>query len=317
MTAARQDAALALVVEPEAAELDVGRLVRRVDLEDAEVVRLVVVRLDVVGQVDRRPLRGGTALAHPADAAALEAGDGPDGDVGAGQGLAVKAKELADVLQVDAGGERLDHLLGLAGLEAEVGLAALAALAQDREAGGVPLLDVVKLEAAAHGGRHFERRHGRRWRVGDEGAGELDEAAVIGRSNVLEGDGGLGEEGVGLPAEAARDASRELEIGAALGRVDVAQELGTTLEVEAGLGPGGVGDGAAKSRKARRSACSRLAKTPVEASRQAVARSAERSATPSRMRTKRPISGKERLSSSAGVRAKNSLVSDIDFQVPL
>src|SRR5690606_22144779 len=88
----------------------------------------------------------------------------------------------------------------------------------------------------------LDEGHGGRGRDRDETLAELDEAFVAGGVDLAEGGGAVGEEGVGLAADAAGDAGRELEVGGALRGGDGAQELRAALAVEGGLSTGEVGD---------------------------------------------------------------------------
>ena len=239
---ARQDLAGATEGEDEAAELDVRRLVGGVDLEDGEVLGLVGELLDVVGQVDGGAFGGRAALLHPADALLLQRRDRLDADVGAGEGLAVQAQELADAREVDAGGEGLDVLLGAPGLEAEVGLAALDAAAKDVEADLVPQLQLLGTQALRQLGRRLHEGHRGDGRDADEAVGQLDQALVAGGLDVAQGHRALGEEGVGLASDAPRDARRHLQVVGALADLDALEEVGAALEVERRFRPRRVGD---------------------------------------------------------------------------
>ncbi len=75
-------------------------------------------------------------------------------------------------------------------------------------------------------GRRLEEGHGRDRRERHEAVGQLDQAAVVGVVDLTQGGGAFGEEGVGLAADAARDAGAEVQVVCALVRGDVAQKLG-------------------------------------------------------------------------------------------
>ena len=206
VAAARQDRAVRAEAEVEAAELEVGRLVGGVDLEDAEVLGLGLVLLDELGQVDGGAFGEGAALRHPADALLFERADGLDADVGAGQRLAVEAQQLRYAIEVDAGRERLDHLLRLAGLEAEVGLAALEASARRISRPASCQASSSSRRRRDHElRRRLDERHRGDRRKRHQPLGQLDQAAVVALVDLAQGRGALGEERVGLAAEAAGD----------------------------------------------------------------------------------------------------------------
>src|SRR5204862_5778925 len=128
--------------------------------------------------------------------------------------------------------EGADHLLGLARLEAEVGLAAFDAVADDFEAGRVPFLDLVDLEASHDGRQDAEEGHRRLGRYADQAVGELDEAAGVNGVDFLKGVGAVREHREDLAADAAGDASGEVEVAGSFFGGDLAKEVGAALEVE-------------------------------------------------------------------------------------
>ena len=231
-------------VEAEGAELHAPALVGGVDLVALEVLALLREGADVGREVDGAALGGGDGLLDPADAGVDEILGGADRDLLAGEGLGVEPQRVADAAQLDAGGERLQYLLGARGLEAEVGLGALdvALLEEQVPAALEPAFELVRGEPREHDGRGAQEGHGRRGAAGGEAARELDEGLVVGGLDLREGLGGLDEERVALTADLRGDLGGELKEGAALVAVDRADQGGSALEVEARVGPGGVRD---------------------------------------------------------------------------
>ena len=216
------------------------------DLVDAEVVGLVGVALDHVGQVDGGALGGGAALIDPADALGGELFGGLDADVDAGERLAVHADQFGDAVKVNPGREGFHHLFAARGFEAEEGFAAVDALLEDVEAEFLPAGDVVDAEALDDAGAGFEEFHGGVAGVGRELLGEFEQALVEVPIDFGEGLGGFDEVGVAEASDLEGDLAGEAEVASALLGLDMVERGGAALEVDAGVDPGGVGDDAAE-----------------------------------------------------------------------
>ena len=161
----REDRAFALELEFEGAELKVAGLVRAVDLVDAEVLGLVLELLDVRRQEDRAALGGRCVALHPADPLFCQRLRRVNPDFDAGERLAVHAQDVGDTAQLDPRRERLQHILAAAGLHAEVGLAAVGALVEQRTAFGVPFGDRLDGDALERGRCRLQELHRRQRRA--------------------------------------------------------------------------------------------------------------------------------------------------------
>ena len=212
-----------------------------VDLVDGEVLVLLVVRLDDGRQVDGGPLGGGTALTDPAHAAIGEHFRGVHGDVGAGERPAVPPDQIAHAVQLDAGGERLHHILPLGRLQPEEGLPPRGAGLQNGAAGRLPADEILGAQALQDLRRGLEELHGRDAGVGQQAFRQLDRRAVRSAIDLGQRARGLQEVGMSLPAHPERHAPGEREEAGALERVHVPERGRTALEVVARVGPGGVG----------------------------------------------------------------------------
>ncbi|GBD14440.1 hypothetical protein HRbin25_00313 [bacterium HR25] len=214
-----------------------------VDLVDVEVLLLVLVLLHRGRQVDGRPLGGGGLGPHPAYPLLRQRLRRMDGHIGAGEGLAVHAEDAADAVQVQAGGEGLQHLLRSYGLQAEEGFPSLAVDLEEGQPLRLPGRHLVLPQAGEDAGEGLEELHGPHRGVGDQLFGQADEVAVSLRRHLGQGAGCLGEVGEGLSPLVADDVGGEAEEAAPLLRVDLAQEGGAPLQVGTGIGPAGVGQG--------------------------------------------------------------------------
>ena len=223
--------------EREAAELEARRLVRREDLHGGEVLVLPAVELHHLGQVDGRAVGARALLVDPADALLGEDGGGVDADVRAGEGLGVEAEHVSDLGELDARREGVEDLLAAAGLEAEVGLAALLAGGEDAEAVVLPGGQLVDADLLQHLGGVADEVHGGVGGVGRELLGELDDGTVVVGLDLAEGVGGVLEVLEDGAAVVAGDLRGEGQVALAHGAVDALDEGHAAVEVEAGVGP--------------------------------------------------------------------------------
>ena len=236
-----EDAPGLLEAEEEAAELQVPRLVGGVDLVDAEVAFLVLELVHRRRQEDGRPLGGGGLGPHPADALLGQRLGRVDGHVRPRQRLAVEAQDIAHPAQLQPRGEGVQHLLGAAGLQAEVGLAPLLVGLQHEEPLPVPGLQLAGLQAGQHLGQGLEELHGRHRRGAGQLLGQVQQLAVALGGHLGEGTARLGEVGEGLPPLLADDAAGQGQEAGPLGGLHLGQQRRPPLQVGAGIGPAGAG----------------------------------------------------------------------------
>ena len=228
--------------EVEGVKFQPPRLVCREDFVDGEVQRFVVVLLDDRGQVDGRAFRRGAALTDPADSTLGKGVEREDGHVGAGERATVEPDQLGDVLELNAGGERLDDLFAFGGLQAKEGLPARCALLQDGQALRMPAGEIVVADARKDDGRRFDELHRGEAGVGKQFLGESDNAAVHGVIDFRQRRGRIEEIGMALPSHHQRDAAGERKEARALLGLDALDGVGAALKVVARVGPGRVGD---------------------------------------------------------------------------
>ena len=147
----------------------------------------------------------------------------------AGERLAVHAQDIADAAQLHPRGEGIQHLLAAAGFHAEVGLAALAAAIQQGAALAVPLQHFLRADARQHRRAALEELHRRHRRAAGQLLRQREKRPVHLRVNLVQGAGGLGEEGERLPSLPAGQLPRQCQEADPLRLMHVSKQDRTLL----------------------------------------------------------------------------------------
>ena len=237
------EAGRALVeVELEALELDVADLVGGDDLEPCEVLGLRLVSFAPFREEDGRAVGRGELDGDPADVLMREVGDGLELHRRPRERVGVHAQQPADALELDAGRELLDQVLGAHGLEPEESDAAVGVLPEQLDALGEPAVELHGADARQDVGRGAQEGADRLGRGVGEALGALEHDRLLVRGEAPQGLSGLQHEAGDVAHAHAGEALGEREVAAPQPAVDARGDARRGLEGAAHLAPARVGE---------------------------------------------------------------------------